>query len=163
MNLDSITAIYNSIPTDWMIIGALAIFAAFDCLRSGARRICTLVLALPPTVLLIESLPRTAILGSIVGQFATPLLGAVLFFIILVAVYILIHRIGLSWGSESGQTIQAALAGVAVMVIVVTFWIQIPALDSLWHFGAQVHAIFGEAYRFWWLIGSYAALAFVRS
>lgn len=30
-------------------------------------------------------------------------------------------------------------------------------------FGDQVQAVFGEAYRFWWLAASYITLAAVRS
>lgn len=163
MSFDSITNLFAAVPTDWIIIGAFAIFAAFDALRSGARRICTLALALPPSALLFVVLPNTVVLGSVAAQFSTPLLEAVLFLIIFAIVYILIGRIGLSWGGEAGQTIQAALAGVAAATIVAVFWLQVPALDTLWHFGPQVQLIFGEAYRFWWLMASYAALAFVRS
>ncbi|OGG79171.1 hypothetical protein A3A39_03575 [Candidatus Kaiserbacteria bacterium RIFCSPLOWO2_01_FULL_54_13] len=163
MNLDSLTSLFAAVPTDWMIIGSFAILAAFDCVRSGARRVCTLALALPPTVILAESLSKAEILGGITGQFSTPMLEAVLFGILLVGMYVLIARIGLSWGEEAGQTIQAALAGVALTAIVVTIWIATPALDQLWNFGPQVQQIFGESYRFFWLLGSFAALAFVRS
>lgn len=163
MNVDSITAIYASIPTDWMIIGVFAIFAAFDALRSGARRTVQLALALPLAAILVVSLSSATVLGSIVGQFSTPILQAILFFIILAIMYVVIGRIGLSWGEETGQTIQAALTGVAATAVVLVFWLQIPALGALWHFGPQVEVIFGEGYRFFWLIGSYAALAFVRA
>ncbi len=163
MNLDSLTSLYNAVPTDWMIIAVLAIFAAFDALRSGARRIASLSLALPVAALLFGAISSAAFLGDAVAQFSSPVPQAALFFILLIGIYILINRIGLAWGSESGQTLQAALAGVAAVALAVVIWIQIPALDALWHFGPQMQLIFGETYRFWWLIGSYAALAFVRS
>ena len=162
MNLDAVMSIFSGIPTDWLIVGVFALLAAFDAVRAGARRICLLALALPATVLLVESLPGTAFLGSIAEQFSTPMLGAILFFIVLVIMYVIVGRIGISWGGEAGQTLQAALAGVAAAALVVTFWIQVPALDSIWHFGTQVQDIFGESYRFFWLLGSYASLAFVR-
>lgn len=163
MNLDSLISLYNAVPTDWMIIGAVAIFAAFDTLRSGARRTCTFAFALPVTYVLIGSVPQAVVLGGIAGQFSTPLLQAILFFIILAVIYVTVSRIGLSWGGEAGQTIQAALAGVAGTALLVVFWLQIPALSTLYHFGADVQNIFGESYRFFWIIGSYAALAFVRN
>lgn len=163
MDLDAITAFYASISVDWTIIGVFAILAAFDALRVGARRACTLALALPAAALFVESLTNAAFLGSVIEQFSTPVLGAILFFIIFAVVYILIGRMGFSWGGEAGKTLQSALAGVAATALLVTFWVNIPALDTLWHFGPQIQTIFGEGYRFWWLIGSYAALAFVRN
>jgi hypothetical protein len=163
MNIEAITGIFSSIPTDWLILGIFALFASFDAVHSGARRICMLALSLPATVLLINSLPDSAVLGSIAGQFSTPVLGAVLFFIVLVIMYVIVGSIGIASGGEAGQTLQAALAGVALSALVVTFWIQIPALDSIWHFGTQVQDIFGESYRFFWLLGSYAAIAFIRN
>jgi len=163
MGLDTITNFFAGIPTDWLIIGSFALLSALDAVRAGSRRVCLLALALPATVILVDSLPDAAILGSIAAQFSTPILGAVFFFLVLVIVYIIIGRIGLAWGGEAGQTIQAALSGVAIAALAVTFWIQVPVLDSIWHFGPQVQDIFGESYRFFWLLGSYAALAFVRN
>ena len=162
MELDSISTIYSNIPTDWMIIGVFAIFAAFDCLRSGARRIATLAVALPVTTLFAGLLPQTVILGGFLTQFANPFLDSIIFGSLFVVLYMLIARLDFAWGSEEGQTIQAAIAGVAAAAIVTTFWVMVPALDSLWHFGPQVQSIFGEGYRFLWLIGSYAFLGFVR-
>src|SRR3989344_2874353 len=157
MGLDTITNFFAGIPTDWLIIGSFVLLAAFDAVRAGSRRICLLALALPVTVVLVANLPKAVLLGSIVTQFSTPVLGAVLFFIVLVITYIIIGRIGLAWGGEAGQTLQAALSGVAIAALAVTFWIQVPVLDSIWHFGPQVQDIFGESYRFFWLLGSYAA------
>ena len=76
--------------------------------------------------------------------------------------YILVGSIGISYGSESGRPLQAALGGIAAAAIIIVVWMGMPVLNDLWNFGTQVQSIFGEAYRFWWLIGSYAALAFVR-
>jgi len=163
MNLDAAASIVSSVPIDWMIIGGFTLLAALDCVRSGARRVSQLSLAFPLAALLMQSLPQAYILGDIASQFSTPLMQALLLGVVFVSLYILIGRIGLSWGGEAGQTIQAAMAGVAAAGIVVTMWIATPALSSLWLFGPQIQEIFGETYRFWWLIVSYAALAFVRS
>src|SRR3989344_5128707 len=151
MNLDAITAFAASIPIDWFIIGGFTLLVAFDCVRSGARRISQLSLAFPLAALLMQSLPQDHILGDIASQFSTPLMQALLLGALFVALYIIIGRIGLSWGGEAGQTVQAALAGVAAAGIVVTMWIATPPLQSLWLFGPQVQEIFGESYRFWWL------------
>lgn len=163
MNLDAITSVFSSVPTDWLILGVFAILAAFDILRNGARRASTAALALPVALLLFVTTENTVFIGEIVRQFSTPVLQAVLIGILFAAMYVAIARIGLSWGSEAGQTIQAAVGGVALTAIIATLWLATPALQEVWQFGPQVQEIFGESYRFFWLLGSYAALAFVRS
>lgn len=163
MNLDFLANIYQNVPTDWLIIGAFAIFAAFDVLRAGAKRVTTLALAIPLGVFLYATTSDAILISPILGQFDTPLNNAILTGIFIVLAYILIARIGLSWGGEAGQALQAALAGVSLTAILVTFWIATPALQTFWTFGDQIQLIFGEVYRFWWLIGAYAVLGFVRN
>ncbi|MBI2612696.1 hypothetical protein HYW59_02695 [Candidatus Kaiserbacteria bacterium] len=163
MNFDSVISAVTNIPIDWMIIGGFALLAALDCVRSGARRVSQLTLAFPLAALLMQSLPQAYLVGDIAKQFSTPLMQALLLGALFVALYIFIGRIGLSWGGEEGQTIQAAIAGVAAAGIVVTMWVATPSLMSLWHFGPQVQEIFGETYRFFWLLGAFAAFAYVRS
>ncbi|MBI2610413.1 hypothetical protein HYW60_00540 [Candidatus Kaiserbacteria bacterium] len=153
---------FSAIPTDWFIIGGIVLLSAFDCVRTGVRRVSQIALAFPLSALLMQNLPKAFILGEAAAQFSTPLMQALLLGFVFAVLYVLIGRIGISWGGEEGQPIQAALAGVASAGIVTTMWIATPALDSLWHFGPQVQEIFGEAYRFWWLLGSLAALAYVR-
>lgn len=163
MNFDAVVSVATGVPVDWMVIGGFTLLAALDCVRSGARRVSQLSLAFPLAALLMQSLPQAFILGDVADQFSTPLMQALLLGVVFVSLYILIGRIGLSWGGEEGLAIQAAIAGVAASGIVVTMWIATPPLQSLWHFGPQVQEIFGETYRFWWLLGSFAALAYLRS
>ena len=162
MSIESVLGIFTNIPVDWAILAVFAIFAAFDVVRSGAQRVSMLALALPATVFLIAALSSDAILGPISKQFSTPVLQAVLFAIILVVMYVLAGRLGISYGGESGQPLQALLAGLAVTAILVCIWIGTPALQAVWHFGTQVQGVFGESYRFWWILGGYGALAFIR-
>ncbi|MBI4079817.1 hypothetical protein HY414_01130 [Candidatus Kaiserbacteria bacterium] len=163
MNFDAVMSTVTSIPIDWFIIGGFALVAALDCVRSGAKRVTQLALAFPLAALLMQSLPNAYILGGIASQFSTPLMQALLLGVLFVALYLFIGRIGLSWGGGEGQTIQAAIAGVAAAGVVMTMWIATPALQSLWQFGPQIQEIFGETYRFFWLIGAFAALAYVRN
>lgn len=121
-----------------------------------------LALALPAALLLSSLIPHAAFVGSISAQFSTPTLQSVLFLILAAVMYLAVHRIGLSFGTESGAPIQALLAGIAGAAIIAVVWFQVPAFDSIWHFGTQVQQIFGQAYRFWWLTGAYIALAAVR-
>src|SRR3990167_4715631 len=159
---DTVIRFFTQLPVDWIVIGAFVIIAAFDCLRSGANRVSTLALALPAAALVFSALAGAVIIGDIAGQFASPMLQGVLFAIVFVVMYILVGSIGISYGSESGRPLQAALGGIAAAAIIIVVWMGMPVLNDLWNFGTQVQSIFGEAYRFWWLIGSYAALAFVR-
>src|SRR3989344_2442016 len=163
MNLDSVTTLFAGIPTDWLILCVFAILAASETFRSGARTACVLALALPVGLVVFLAAENAAIIGSFVGQFSTATLQAVLLCILIVAAYMVVNLIGLEWGGQGGQTIQAALTGVALTAIVVTFWLATPALGEVWQFGPSGQEIFGESYRFFWLAGSYVALAFARS
>lgn len=150
-------------PTYWIIIGAIAVFIAFDTLRNGGTRATTLALALPAALFVLEALPKALFIGGVANQFSTPVMQAVLFGIVFIALYLLVYRIVGLYSTSSGAPIEALMTGLAVSVILLVVWLQVPGLDSLWHFGSQVQAVFGEAYRFWWLAASYLALAFARS
>lgn len=163
MNVDALIHTLTSIPFDWILIGGVALLAALDCVRSGARRVSQVALAFPLAALLMQNLPTAYIVGDIASQFSTPPMQALQIGVVFVALYIVLGRIGLAWGGEQGQPIQAAIAGVALAGIVTTMWVATPALQSLWHFGPQVELLFGETYRFFWLAAGYAALAYIRS
>ena len=159
---DAVRIFFTQLPVDWIVIGAFVIIAALDVLRSGARRVCALALALPAAALVFSALSSAVVLGDISRQFSSPVLQGVLFAVTFVVMYVLVGTIGISHGSELNGLLQGALGGIAAVAIVIVIWTGTPALRDLWNFGSQVQSIFGEAYRFWWLIGSYAALAFIR-
>lgn len=163
MDFSVLTSTISSVPIDWFIIAGFAVLAAFDVLRNGASRIGAMALALPVTLLLVSTFPSAAFLDALSSQLATPMLEAVLFVALFIALFVLIRRMDLSYGAEAGLPIAALFAGIAGTAILVVVWLQVPALDTLWQFGPDVRAIFGGQYSFWWLIGSYAAFAFVRS
>ena len=160
MDLSSVTGLFSSVPTDWIIIGAFGLLSAFDVVRGGARRVATLALALPPAMLAFGAISSAAILGGILEGLSIPYAQALLFIALVVVMYLVVARVGVVHGGGVGQAVQAAIAGVAIAALAVTIWLQIPALDSIWHFGPQVQSIFSEGYRFWWLLGSYGALSF---
>lgn len=162
MNIDALTGALAGVPIDWLILGALALIAAVDILRSGARRICVAALALPVALLLFSTMQDAAFVNTLLAQLSTPVLQAALIGVLFVVMYIIIGRLGLSWGDESGQVIQAALGGVAFAVVVATFWLATPELASVWKFGAQTSEIFSEQYRFFWILGSYGIFAYIR-
>jgi len=153
---------FSGVPLDWVVIVVFVIIMSADALRGGPSRATALALALPLTLIVASALPDARLMGSIASQLNTPLIAALLHGILLVIVFICMYRITDTYGADSSHPVQAVFSGVAVAAIAVVIWLQIPALDSVWHFGPQIQAIFGEAYRFWWLLVSFVALAFAR-
>ena len=163
MSPDAFGEVIVNIPVDWVFIVCSALLASFDVLRNGAGRVCALALALPAALLLNATFPQAIFLGGLIDEDAmTPLIGGLIFLIFTVALYFLLRRMDASYGGEYGQPIQALLGGCAVTIILVVVWLGVPHLGSLWQFGDSVPLIFGPQYAFWWLIGSYATLAFIR-
>lgn len=161
MDLQSFSSIVNQWPIDWILIGAFAAFAALDAIRSGPTRATALMLSLPAALLLIDKLPDAIFLGPVAAQFTTPLAQAGLFAVVTVAFFFVIHRVIFTF-SNGLAPLQALIAGIAAAIVLVVIWLQVPGLEAVWNFGDQVQAVFGEAYRFWWLAASYIALAAVR-
>jgi hypothetical protein len=149
-------------PTDWIILGAAAALIALDALRSGPSRAVTLALVAPAAFFFQSLLPNAAYLGSATSGFQFAHKELVIFVIVFVLLYIVIHRMVFSFSDTAGP-FPALIAGIAGAIVLIITWQQVPALDSLWHFGAQVQAVFAESYRFWWLLVAYAGLAFARS
>lgn len=156
------TNLFSNWPTDWIVLGAVAALLSLDALRSGPARAATLALALPAALLLQHMLSIAAYLGPIVAGFGSSMKDIIVFAVIIVFLYVVVHRIVFSF-SDSGGPLPALIGGVAATIVLVVVWLQVPALDSLWHFGAQVEAVFAGSYRFWWLLVAYAGLAFARS
>ena|SRR3989338_1656743 len=163
MDLGSVVAAWAHWPTDWIIIGAFAAIVALDTIRAGANRASALAIAFPIATILYSAIPQTFALNTIAQQFNAPIAQIALFAVLLVITYILIHRILSFYGASSSSAIPAIVTGLAVAAVVVVFWLQIPPLQSIWHFGPQVSAVFAESYRFFWILAAYAALAFARS
>jgi hypothetical protein len=163
MGIETITSFLSSAPTDWIIIGSFALVALIDALRVGSSRIATLGIAGIIALVVVETIPAAALLGEVSEKFSTPVLQAALFGVVFGLLFLLIRRIFIDYGEEGGQPLQAIFAAVAVTGLVVVVWVQVPALDAVWHFGDQVQAIFGDPYRFWWTLASIAALAFSKA
>ena len=149
-------------PTDWIVLGAAAALLSLDALRSGPARAATLALVLPAALLLMQLLPRAAFVGSVIAGFDNAFKDLIIFSVISVLLYIVIHKIIFSF-SDSDGPLPALIAGVSAAIVLIVVWLQVPALGTLWHFGPQVQAVFAESYRFWWLLVAYAGLAFARS
>ena len=56
--------------------------------------------------------------------------------------------------------LQSLLSGIAATLILLLVWLQVPSLDSIWHFSDEIRMLFGEAYRLLWLILAFLLMAF---
>ena len=163
MDATALSSVFANWPTNWIILGFIAVVIAAECLRAGTNRAVSLAHALPLAFLILSALPSAALLGGVLEKAQTPMVQAIILLVLVALAYILTYRILGFYSDSSGQPLQSLLTGVATTAILVVLWLQVPGLTSLWHFGDQVQAVFGEAYRFWWLLGSYITLAAVRS
>ncbi|KKU27193.1 MAG: hypothetical protein UX39_C0003G0032 [Candidatus Magasanikbacteria bacterium GW2011_GWA2_46_17] len=152
----------SSIPLDWMVIVGFGIILAFIVMRTGISRAVALALSLPVALLIFSELTQARFLAGIGAQLGTPIMKALVFIIPFVVIYYFVHQMIDTYGSGNGAITQALLASIATVVVVVVVWLQVPELQSLWHFGSQIQSIFDEQYRFWWLVCAYSTLAFVR-
>ena len=163
MNLGFLETLVTQWPTDWVILGTFAVIVALDAVRSGSNRACALSLTFPLALLTLGTISQTVFVTSFAEQLLTPLASAALFGGALLLLYVFMRRIIGFWTDSRQGALQALIAGVACTAIVVVVWLQVPALDTIWHFSNTVHATFGQSYRLWWYLGSFAALAYVRS
>ena len=159
MDLSAVGAL-GSVTADWAVLLALCVLIALDTYRSGPGRASAIILSLPTALFLYQLLPSAAFVGSVTSV-SMPVFDAFLFLLIAGGMYLLMRRMDMSYGA--GSLMQGVMAGVAVDSALTVVWLEVPALDSVWHFGEQVRAIFSESYRLWWLLGAFVAIAFVRS
>jgi hypothetical protein len=160
--LGNATSLFTTIPLDWIFFGGVIIAVALDSLRSGVGRALAISIALPISLLLFSLLQESAFLSSS-GLFSTPYAEVVALAILVVAMYILVRRMGLDFvDGGMGEPIQAIMAGGAVVVVFACMWLQEPVLSQLWTLSDQIQNVFAESFRFFWLVGAYAALAFAR-
>lgn len=146
---------------DWIIVLVAALIIAADAMRSGSGRASTLALAFPLAAFALAELPKAVFLGPVVANIGGGYAGAVVFGALVAVFYFFVRRIIGLWGDDGGPGPGLA-AGIGCTAVLVVIWLQVPALNSLWHFGPQIQLVFGEAYRLWWLLGSLAALAYAR-
>ncbi len=163
MDFSPISAALSVLPFDWLIIALTFFLITIATMLIGPHYGTTLSLSLPISTFLFQQVQHTFILDQIAKQFATPAPQIAIFLIILTLVCVCMYRILSNLFSPSAYPIQAILTGLATTITLVVFFVQPPLFDiPWWHFGAYVQKIFGESYRFWWLLGSYVAFAFAR-
>ena len=159
--LSSVTGTVSGIPTDWLIIASILIlFIVFSVVR-GTTYATALSLSLPISLLLYQSISKGAFIGGIAAGFSSPIAQSVLFLIIAALLFVLTNQAIASFDTPS-SVVSGIAAGLAALIVLVVIWMQIPVLQSLWHFTVQLESVFAGAYAFWWLIAAYVLLAFSR-
>ncbi|HEV3245109.1 MAG TPA: hypothetical protein VG102_02025 [Candidatus Paceibacterota bacterium] len=162
MNFSSAYSALSHAPIDLLIIGIFFLLVAADALRAGSIRAAALALSLPLSSLLYQMVAQTVLLSTIVGQFSKGFEQAILFFLIEAVLFVCLHQM-LSSFERYTSLLSAVVSGLAATVVVLVVWTQTPVLQSVWHFGPQIEALFGAPYRFFWFMASYLALAFLAS
>lgn len=159
-----LTSIVSATPLslDWVIVAVVAVLLVFDCMRKGSGRAATLVFAALTASFTAQALTSAAYMRPVIAQLTTPSLQAGMFIGIFFFAYVLARRIFPDFGEDSANPLSALLGGLAATAILVVVWLATPQLSALWQFGSHVLAIFGEAYRFWWLLAGLALLSFSR-
>src|SRR3989344_4363095 len=125
MDFSAWGAIFAHWPTDWIIIGAFAIFAALDAMRSGSARIAALVLSLPAGLLFTQALPQALLLGPLSAQLTAPLAQVGVVVVIEIVLYIVAHRLIFTF-SDGAKPIQALVAGLAAGFVGFVVWVPAP-------------------------------------
>ena len=163
MNIpEAVVPLIRDWPLDWLILIFFAVALSLEGFRSGSTRASAIAAAFPLSFLVTQWLPNTFFIGTIVQQLTDPMAFAGVFAVVFIGMYILLNRILFSFASASGNVATAFICGFSATLIIVMIWIQAPGLRELWRFGPQVQLVFGEAYRAWWFILAYAAIAFAR-
>jgi hypothetical protein len=161
--LASTTAVLAHTPIDGVIIVALLIVLVIDSLRSGTARAATLAVVFPLTFFFSNLLSEAAILGPMLDKLTSPYAQAAVFALLFGVLFVLVYRIMYALGGSGSTPTVSIVAGLSATIITLVMWLQVPALQSIWHFGPIIETVFGTAYAFWWLIAGYLLMAFVRS
>ncbi|MBV9159296.1 MAG: hypothetical protein JO019_01730 [Candidatus Kaiserbacteria bacterium] len=153
---------FAAIPLDWIIIAIVLLLVTLDAYRGGASRAIAASLALPIAVLLYGLLLQSPLMSSMFKSLSPTVGRALLFALIAVLLFILIHRMISSYGGDRGRVLQALMCGIAFSVVLIVSWLQVAALLAVWHPGAMVSALFGASYWVFWLIGAFILLVLAR-
>jgi hypothetical protein len=159
MDSGAVTGVISGIPTDWIILGILGVFLVLLAMYSGVVNLLAISLGGLVTSALAPLVASTALLSGLTkeGQGLSPLVFLGLF----VPLFVMMRWMTRDTFEVVGP-IQAILAGMATVVIVLVIWQQMPGLSSVWDFGGNIDALFAERFQLWWLLGALLALAFAK-
>jgi len=161
MDINSIAA-FLSWPTDWYILGGLAVLSIVDTIRSGSQRSTAVVLALLATAILYTYMSQALVIGNVITALTLPITHVVVFGVLFAFMLVAALHI-ISYGIDDGKPVLAILLALATVILLVLIWIQVPVLQSIWLFSPPIKALFSESYRLFWALGALGIFAYVRS
>lgn len=160
--VSNVTSTLSHISIDWLILFVLVVLLTIDALRAGSGRTAAIALALPIAGFIFEGAGHTALISTIIAQATAPAAQAGIFIALCIGAYFIINRMMPHYDDISGAPLLGILAGVASAIAIVSTWVHLSFLATIWHFGPSITHLFDDPFRIWWLIAAYLALAFVR-
>lgn len=162
MGFSSVIPFFLHISPGWVALTVLAALAFFDSIRGGTARTSALALAFPLSYVLLQFVGSATLMSGISKQFSSSLAQGLFAFLVLGILFVLMYRVTESFGGDVGA-LSALSATLGLVILTALFWELIPAFNSLFSPGAQIAAVFGEAYRFWWFLAAAVLLAFSKA
>ena len=156
-----LTQFFSNVPLDLVIVLVLFIIGAVDGYLSGGARVSAAALALPLAILAAGMAQSAFALGATLHTIHADAYPAATIGVLFVALFFIIGRM-VEQGFGAGGPISALLAGLGAVAVILALWMATPALAALVPLGYVVPFFFGEAYRLYWLVGGYVALALAR-
>ena len=150
-------------PMDWVIIVVFLLVALVDALRNSTARAAAWAVSAPLTMVFINFLERAAVFSTPIKAMTSPYAASAIFLGLFFALFVLTIRIMYGSGTPLSTPLTAIIASCCVTIISLVVWLQVPALQHLWHFGPIIESLFSSPYVFWWLLGSFVGMAFVRT
>jgi hypothetical protein len=163
MSFQAIIHAVSNIPIDWLVIVAVIVLAIVSTMMWGTGKATALSLAFPFAALLYSEVPDAFILGDALGKLTAPLTQTIVFAVILTIALFALFRITTSFDMLSRGLLLGVFSGIALVILLIVTWLQVPALESLYPLSNPLPAVFAVAYRFWWTLAALSILAFVRS
>lgn len=161
MDIEAVKGIFSTLPVDVVASVLFATFITVATLRLGASFAISLCLSLIVGNALFAALPNTFMLGGML-QGTTPMVAAAIYGALVLVLTFVMYRMTSTLSDDSARPLFAIATGLAATVVVLTLW-HVTPLATLWHFNPMIQGIFGDTYRFFWLLLAFVTFAFVKS
>jgi hypothetical protein len=163
MDTSAITGLLFGLSIDFIVIGGLVLLAVIVMMRSGTGHATALALSFPMAGLLYSAVPSAFLIGPFLEKMDAPGMDAVVYGLLFIVAVTLIYRIVTCYDSLTGGSILGILTGISVTILLITTWLQIPALSDLYQLTPPLPTIFAVQFRLYWTIVALGILSYVRS
>lgn len=162
MDINTAIEIFRSLPMDWLIIVIIALVSTVDCVLFGANRSVALTLAYPLALMLYAASAQAAFLSSAMEHVNGPYAQAGAFAFVLFLAWVIAYRLMTVFDAPLPLWL-SLLCGAATAIIFIVFVLATAPIQAIVQLSGSIHAVFGDAYRFWWFALCYLVLAYARS